>query len=123
MFLPSPPLFKFEFTNSSNTVAVEAATQGAFSGVYSGIMGLAWPALSFSKFTPFWQVLTNEGKLFKPEFSFFVTRYNYNDSATYLEPGGTFTLGGTDESLYTGDIEFHPLGAKPSGWILNLTCE
>jgi cathepsin D len=86
-------------------------------------MGLAWPALSYSNFTPFWQVLTKEGKLSKPEFSFFLTRYHYNDSATYLEPGGTFTLGGTDKSLYTGNIEFHPLAAKPSGWILNLTCE
>jgi cathepsin D len=41
-----------------------------------------------------------------------------NDNAA----GGTFTLGGTNSSLFTGDIEFLPFpsGTRPSFWLLNM---
>ncbi|KAK7013307.1 aspartic peptidase domain-containing protein, partial [Favolaschia claudopus] len=37
------------------------------------------------------------------------------------EPGGVFTFGGTNTSLYTGDIEFMPVTSNNTYWSLNLS--
>jgi hypothetical protein len=38
--------------------------------------------------------------------AFFLTRYQKDTSARTLEPGGSFTMGFTDSTLFTGDIEY-----------------
>lgn len=64
------------------------------------------------------------------EMSFFMKRH-LNDSsvtsATQLSPGGVFTLGGTNSSLFEGDIEFLNVvdtSTNPDKrWFLNLEGE
>ncbi|KZT57709.1 acid protease [Calocera cornea HHB12733] len=73
----------------------------------SGLIGLGWPALSASESTPFVNALVNANKLPSPEMAFFLSRYVDDPNAQSTEPGGYFTLGGTNTSLYTGNIEFH----------------
>ncbi|KZO98860.1 acid protease [Calocera viscosa TUFC12733] len=73
----------------------------------SGLIGLGWPALSASQSTPFVNALVSANKLPSPEMAFFLTRYVDDPNAQSTEPGGYFTLGGTNSSLYTGNIEFH----------------
>ena len=58
--------------------------------------------------------------------SFFLTRFLDVQAATNTEPGGILTLGGTNSSLFTGDIEFLNLAGTQSAqdatfWLLELT--
>lgn len=54
--------------------------------------------------------------------SFWLTRFINDNNAASEEPGGTLTLGGTNGSLYTGDIEFlNVSGPIPSYWLLELS--
>jgi hypothetical protein len=54
--------------------------------------------------------------------TFQLTRFVDESAADVLEPGGTFTMGFINESLYTGEIDYQPI---PSGletyWILPMT--
>ena len=54
--------------------------------------------------------------------SFWFTRFVDDPNAQTLEPGGIFTLGGTNSSLFVGDIDFVdiPTGVNPSFWLLPL---
>ncbi|KAF7305775.1 Acid protease [Mycena chlorophos] len=76
-------------------------SEGLLSGTVSGIMGLAFGAISSTGAVPFWQTLVSKE-----------------------EPGGSFILGGTNSSLFQGDIEFLDL-ESPSGtstfWLLPVT--
>jgi len=83
----------------------------------SGIMGLGFEAISGLNATPFWAELNDTNQLSAPIMSIYLQRYIA--SAQYSESGGTLTLGGTDTSLYTGDIDYNdmPSGAVPSYWL------
>lgn len=74
----------------------------------SGLLGLAFQGISSAGTTPFWQSLVdNSGTLDAPLMAFQLTRF-VNDSAVHvIESGGTFTLGATNESLYTGEIDYY----------------
>jgi cathepsin D len=93
--------------------------QGLIDGSVSGLIGLAFQGLADTKATPFWQTLASNGKLSSPEMGFQLLRSTTRDN----EPGGTFTLGGTNSSLFTGDVEFHDLVAStpPTFWLLSLS--
>lgn len=41
--------------------------------------------------------------------AFQLTRFVNDSDVRTVETGGTFTLGATNESLYTGDIDFHAI--------------
>ncbi|EJU04217.1 acid protease [Dacryopinax primogenitus] len=89
----------------------------------SGLIGLGWPALSSSGATPFVNALVNANKLPSPQMSFFLTRYVDDPTATNAEPGGYFTLGGTNSSLFTGSIEYHniqQLQGENAYWTLQM---
>lgn len=112
------------FTNSKQTMLV--ATQmssGLLDGQASGIMGLAFEALASTESTPLWQVLLNNNQLASPEMSFWLTREIDNRNAKELEFGGEFTLGGTNSTLFTGDIEFinMPSLRTQTFWLLTMT--
>jgi cathepsin D len=100
-------------------LTVEAMDQGLIDGSVSGLIGLAFQGLADTKATPFWQTLASNGKLSSPEMGFQLLRSTTRDN----EPGGTFTLGGTNSSLFTGDVEFHDLVAStpPTFWLLSLS--
>ncbi|CAL1706108.1 unnamed protein product [Somion occarium] len=112
------------FTNTQQTMLV--ATQlssGLLDGVASGIMGLAFEALASTESTPFWQGLLQGSQLATPEMSFWLTRELDNRNARENEFGGEFTLGGTNSSLFTGDIEFInlPSTSQQTFWLLSMT--
>ncbi|KAH9053219.1 acid protease [Lactarius vividus] len=88
------------------SVAVTDITSGLIQGALAGIMGLAFQGIASSNAVPFWQALVNDNLFTNPEFSFFITRFVDDSSAQDEEPGGVLTLGGTNTTLYQGDIDF-----------------
>lgn len=88
----------------------------------SGLFGLAWQSIASSGATPFWEALYESSVLDSPLFAFQLTRYQNDTSAEALEPGGTFTLGATNSSLYTGDIEYQSIPSNEVAyWTLAMT--
>ncbi|KAF8961369.1 aspartic peptidase domain-containing protein [Flammula alnicola] len=86
-------------------------------GAVSGIMGLAFSTIASTRATPFWQALVNGNQLSTPEMGFWLERTN--NPQIQDVPGGVFTLGGTNSSLFTGDVEFINMPVTtPSFWLL-----
>ncbi|KAK7023139.1 peptidase A1 domain-containing protein [Favolaschia claudopus] len=107
------------FTVPSQTfLTVEALDQGLIEGSVSGLIGLAFQGLAETASPPFWQALATGNKLSTPEMAFQLLRSQSADD----QPGGTFTLGGTNSSLFTGSIEFHDLvnASPPTFWQVQL---
>ena len=96
-------------------------TTGLVNAPVSGLMGLAFESLATTKATPFWRALTNYNLLSAPEMSFWLARDLSPVSETSLAPGGVFTLGGTNSTLFSGNIEFLALASTPSFWLLPLS--
>ena len=103
---------------------------GLLQGSTSGIIGLAFQPLAASRSTPFWEALAEGSQLSSPEFSFWLTRVSGTAAANSNanpnnQPGGAFTLGGVNQTLFVGDIDFVdlPSGVTPSFWYLELQCE
>jgi cathepsin D len=90
-------------------------------------MGLAFQTIASTKSIPFWQALVNAGDLSSPEMSFWLTREGNSTSVSTSSsgdteiPGGVFTLGGTNTTLFSGDIDFLNLQGTPSFWLLTLS--
>lgn len=85
-------------------------------------MGLAWKSISSSGATPFWQTLAAGGAWDEPLMAFQLTRFVNQSNANALEPGGTFTMGATNSSLYTGDIDYVDVPSDAiTYWTLPLT--
>ncbi|KAI9453773.1 acid protease [Lactarius psammicola] len=105
-------------------VGVTDITSGLIQGALAGIMGLAFQGIASSTALPFWQALVNNNLLTNPEFSFFITRFLDNPSAQDEEPGGVLTLGGTNATLYQGDIDFRSFTSPIRGgsfWLQTVT--
>ena len=85
-------------------------------------MGFAFGSVAVTNSTPFWQNLLNSNELSQPLMSFWLTRFVNVTGAQQVEPGGQFTLGGTNTTLYTGDIEYLNLTSDPPDyWALDIT--
>jgi cathepsin D len=112
-------------TVSSQTFLTAELLQGSLVDTpVSGLMGLAFPALSGTNSVPFWLALTNNSQLSSPEFSIWLGRDLNPVNETVLAPGGAFTLGGTNSSLFSGDIQFSDLALTQgvaSFWQVALT--
>ncbi|KAG5642479.1 hypothetical protein DXG03_002729 [Asterophora parasitica] len=110
------------FTVQNQTfLAVDTLTDGLLDGRVSGILGLAFSTIASTRSIPFWQTLAASGQLTTPEMGFWMTRVRGDPTAREEEYGGVFTLGGTNTSLYDGDIEFLDMpGRTPTFWLLNL---
>ncbi|KAF9474318.1 acid protease [Pholiota conissans] len=76
----------------------------------SGIMGLAFVGLAQTTALPFWQALVRNNQLSSPEMSFYLARSS--DPNKIDVDGGMFTLGGTNPSLFTGEIEFQNISMQ-----------
>ena len=85
-------------------------------------MGLGFSTIASSGATPFWETLADsDGTLDEPLMAFQLTRFVDVDNAQTLEPGGTFNLGATNTSLYTGDIDYQSIPSGQEGyWIQEL---
>ncbi|KAK7023342.1 acid protease [Favolaschia claudopus] len=95
-------------------------TGGLFDAPTSGLFSLGFPGLSVIKMPTFWQSISDP--VSSPgEMSFWLARVAGAANKQALEPGGVFTFGGTNASLFTGDIEFLPLAGGNSYWTLNVS--
>ncbi|KAL1746443.1 aspartic peptidase domain-containing protein [Schizophyllum fasciatum] len=103
-------------------LSVSQTTSQLLDGSMSGILGLAFQTISSTQSTPLWLALANDNQLDAPEFSFWINRLIDDANAPEESFGGVFTLGGVNESLYSGDIEFHELAnpSSPTFWLLTL---
>ncbi|KAI0267050.1 aspartic peptidase domain-containing protein [Gloeopeniophorella convolvens] len=113
------------FTVAQQTfVAVDSISSGLIDGELAGIMGLAFQGIAASGALPFWQALANGNQFTSPEFAFFITRFVNDPSAANEEPGGVLTLGGTNQTLFQGNIDFQTF-SPPSGggsfWLQTVT--
>lgn len=93
-------------------------------GSGSGAMGLAFDSIAYTGATPFWQSLAQGGMLATPEMSFWLTRLLGDQSAQNEDFGGVFTLGGRNQTLYTGDVDFLPLvtnAGRKTSWLINVS--
>jgi cathepsin D len=106
---------------SQTFLSVDAMTDGLVNAPVSGLMGLAFQSLANTQAPPFWQTLTDSKLLDSPEMSFWLSRNLNPVSQTSLASGGVFTLGGTNSSLFSGNIEFLNLASTPSFWLLSLS--
>ena len=101
---------------------MSSVTSSLIDGPVSGIMGLAWIALADTRANPFWFNLASNNGLTSQDMSFWLTREQNNSKATAEEFGGVFTLGGINDTLHTGDIEFITMPVQtPSFWLLGLS--
>jgi cathepsin D len=90
-------------------------------GVAAGIMGLAFQPLASTEALPFWQALVKNTQFTSPQMSFWLTR-QLGDDGQSTGPGGVLTLGGSNATLYTGDIQFldMPSSGVQSYWQLQM---
>ncbi|KAF8892127.1 aspartic peptidase domain-containing protein [Infundibulicybe gibba] len=110
----------FSVTNQVFGVC-DVVSTGLLASPVSGLLGLGFESIAASGALPFWQALVQGGTWDAPVMSFQFSRYLDDPSADSLEPGGTFTMGFVNSSLFTGDIEYLNLASKESYWILSLT--
>jgi cathepsin D len=113
------------FTIASQTfLDTQQITSGLLDGSSSGLMGLGFQTIASTQAVPFWQALLNNGKFSSPEMSIWLNRFlNVASAATEEQNGGAFTLGGTNSSLFTGDVDYvnMPAGTTPSFWLLSMS--
>jgi cathepsin D len=104
-------------------LSVDQTSNALLDGSVAGIMGLAFQSLASTKALPFWQALVNNNSWTSPEMSFWLTRFINDNNAQSEEPGGVLTLGGTNSSLFTGDIQFlnMPSDVTESFWLLQMS--
>ncbi|KAI9067338.1 acid protease [Trametes sanguinea] len=110
--------------NPQTFLLVDRMTSGLLDGDVSGIMGLAFEALASTNAVPFWQALATDGQFASPEISFWLARHLDDENPPDEQNGGVMTLGGTNSTLFTGDVEFVPLttvGGSPTFWMLEMT--
>ncbi|KAF8329360.1 aspartic peptidase domain-containing protein [Cantharellus anzutake] len=112
------------FSVPKQTFALATAiSSGIVNAPVSGILGLAYKGLASSGATPFWQALVEGGAWDQPLMTFTLTRFNNASKISELEPGGVFTMGFVNSSLYTGSIEYTNLvgGGTPGFWLIPMT--
>jgi len=96
-------------------------SSGLLNSPVSGLLGLGWSSIASSGATPFWETLVSSGAWDQPVMSFQLTRFVDIPSADTLEPGGAFTMGFLNASLYTGEIDYQPLAGEASYWLLSMS--
>ncbi|KAJ1036763.1 hypothetical protein NDA14_004565 [Ustilago hordei] len=85
-----------------NFAVATQVSSGLTSSHMEGIMGMGFQRLASSGEPPFWIAAGLD------TFSFYLERASLSSSDS-TQPGGVFTLGGTNSSLYQGDVSYNPL--------------
>jgi len=111
------------FSVSNQVFAVcDQLSANLISSPASGLIGLAFQPISQSKAVPLWETLASSGAWTEPLMAFQLTRYNNGSDVHSLEPGGTFTMGAVNTSLYTGDIDYNDIPDGDSTyWVQTIT--
>ncbi|TFK45733.1 acid protease [Heliocybe sulcata] len=108
----------------NQTFGVVDSQQQLLSAPISGLMGLAWEALANTQSTPFWQTLASSGAWSDPVMTFQLTRQVTSCFVLQeLEPGGQFTMGFINQSLYSGEIDYQDIRTNPAPqhWTLSIS--
>lgn len=110
------------FTVQNQVMGLVNQTTGVLlSGQTAGLLGLAFKFLANTQSTPFWEALVAGGQWTEPLMSFWMTRYTNVTNYATEEPGGEFRMGGTNATLYTGDIEYHDMPSTVNSyWMIPL---
>ncbi|ODN82175.1 hypothetical protein L202_02467 [Cryptococcus amylolentus CBS 6039] len=106
---------------SQTFAACDSVSTGLLSTGVSGIMGLSWQALAYSKATPWWITLAKSSTWSQPLFAFYLARYRNVAGATAKETdGGTATFGYLDSSLYSGDVTYVDVEDDAEYWQIEM---
>ncbi|TYJ55923.1 hypothetical protein B9479_003307 [Cryptococcus floricola] len=106
---------------SQTFAACDSVSTGLLSTGVSGIMGLSWQALAYSKATPWWLTLAKSSTWSQPLFAFYLARYRNVAGATAKETdGGTATFGYLDSSLYSGDVTYVDVDDDAQYWQIEM---
>ncbi|WVQ76028.1 hypothetical protein IAR50_005664 [Cryptococcus sp. DSM 104548] len=106
---------------SQTFAACDSVSTGLLSTGVSGIMGLSWQALAYSKATPWWITLAKSSAWSEPLFAFYLARYRNVAGATAKESdGGTATFGYLDSSLYSGDVTYVNVSSDAEYWQIEM---
>jgi len=73
---------------------------------FDGILGMGWASISVNHLTTVFDNMVNQQLVDSPVFSFWLNR-NQEDPN-----GGQMILGGSDDTLYSGEMNYIPLSAK-----------
>jgi len=100
-------------TKQTFTEVTDASGLGAafLIGKFDGILGLAWPSLSVNGITPVMQNLISQKAIANGEFAFFLGNADSED--------GELTIGGYDETRFTGSLNYVPLKSQ-TYWQINI---
>lgn len=108
------------YANPSQTFAlVDQMKEGLITTAVTGIMGLAFQSLSYSKAQPWWQAVS--GSWNDKLFAFQLKRFRDVPTASNVEAdGGVANFGYLDSSLYSGAITYVPLASNPQYWHITM---
>ncbi|WVN89444.1 uncharacterized protein L203_104667 [Cryptococcus depauperatus CBS 7841] len=102
---------------SQTFASCDDVSSGLLSSGVSGIMGLSWKALAYSKATPWWITLAKSSSWSEPLFAFYLARYrNVAGASSEEKKGGLATFGYLDSSLYSGDITYVSIADDAQYW-------
>ncbi|WWC59467.1 uncharacterized protein I303_102023 [Kwoniella dejecticola CBS 10117] len=102
---------------SQTFASCDQVSSGLLSSGVSGIMGLSWQALAYSKATPWWITLAKSSSWSDPLFAFHLARYRNVAGASSVETdGGLATFGFLDSSLYSGDVTYVSVSGNAQYW-------
>ncbi|KAJ7265767.1 aspartic peptidase A1, partial [Mycena rebaudengoi] len=91
-------------------------------GTISGVVGLTYQQTARGPSLPMSLFLDSRGQLASAEMSFWINRLSTSINDQQNPVGGAFTYGGTNTSLYQGEIDFLPTTGSSNGssWQLNI---
>ncbi|EPT04076.1 hypothetical protein FOMPIDRAFT_1022155 [Fomitopsis schrenkii] len=91
---------------TDQTLSAVTSESGDLVGdVADGLMGMAFPALSNLDADPFFWTAIDQGAVSSGEFGFYLA-----------ETGSELYLGGSDDSKYSGDVEYHDITSDSGFW-------
>jgi len=106
------------YTVASQTFALcSTIASGLISASVSGILGLSWQSLAYSRATPWWVTLAESSSWSEPLFAFYLKRYRDVAGAETVETdGGKATFGYLDSSLYSGEVTYVTVPNNAQYW-------
>ncbi|KIK60512.1 hypothetical protein GYMLUDRAFT_43837 [Collybiopsis luxurians FD-317 M1] len=111
------------FSVSNQVFAVcDVVSDNLLNNPVSGLLGLAFQTIASSGASPLWETLASSNSWDQPLMAFQLTRFNNDSNAGDLQAGGTFTMGATNSSLFTGDIDYNDIPAgEESYWLQTIS--
>ena len=92
--------------HATNQSLGSATISDGFDG-FDGILGLAYPAISNLKQDPWFTNANSQGAVDKNSFGFYLAK-----------TGSELYLGGANDKLYSGDVEYHDVDKSEGFWLI-----